>query len=279
MIFFISASHAVVNNSLNDYEIIVGNQEINALMQIFKTNDVLNKEFTIFKIDGNTYEGDYSSSIKLKMVNATSEGCMVNEFTLKELMKMQTFVYSYLLPNNKDSKKVIKNAINYGYSILDLNRDSYRLIDKSLFLFGDIFVILEVLVIIVLIVYFALYSIKSIKNSNYQIGVFKSLGMKNSDIFSIFILKNMLFTFASLLITSLVFNPFFLLANYLLSLSFNSFSRTNFLNIKVFYFHFDIFCIVYFMIIVLFLIFTFIPLLITKNISPAKIVNNKEEIK
>ena len=42
------------------------------------------------------------------MVNATSEGCMVNEFTLKELMKMQTFVYSYLLPNNKDSKKVIK---------------------------------------------------------------------------------------------------------------------------------------------------------------------------
>ena len=122
--FFISASHAVVNNSLNDYEIIVGNQEINALWQIFKTNDVLNKEFTIFKIDGNTYEGDYSSGIKLKMVNATSEGCMVNEFTLKELMKMQTFVYSYLLPNNKDSKKVIKNAINYGYSILDLNRDS-----------------------------------------------------------------------------------------------------------------------------------------------------------
>ena len=173
----------------------------------------------------------------------------------------------------------MKNAINYGYSILDLNRDSYRLIDKSLFLFGDIFVILEVLVIIVLIVYFALYSIKSIKNSNYQIGVFKSLGMKNSDIFSIFILKNMLFTFASLLITSFVFNPFFLLANYLLSLSFNSFSRTNFLNIKVFYFHFDIFCIVYLGIIALFLIFTFLPLLITKNISPAKIVNNKEEIK
>lgn len=276
---FVAVSHAKVDNSINDYEIRLGSQESSYLRNLFQAQDIINKQFTIFKIDGFTYDGDYSSSINLKIVSCDAEFNLVNEFTFKQLMKMQTFVYAYLLPNNIESNVAIENAVNNNYAILDLNRDSYRIANKSLYLFGDIFVVLEIVVIVILVAYFAIYSIKSIKNKNYQIGIFKSLGMRNKDIFSVFVFKNLLFVVASLILTSILSYPFFALANKLLTISFQNFTKVSYFSIEVFYFHFDVFGFIYLGILCLFFIFTFIPLLMTKFITPAKIVNNKEDLK
>ena len=127
------------------------------------------------------------------------------------------------------------------------------------------------------IVYFLIYSIKSIKDYSYQIGVFKSLGMKDKDITFIFLSKNVIFALLSLILTSLLSYPFFKLANILIIKAYSAFTSYILSSINIFYFHFDIFLITYIGIILFFVLFTLIPLFIYKRISPAKIVNNKSE--
>lgn len=275
---FVETSTTIIDNSLNDYEIILSQSDYEKLIAIFKSYNIEGNEFTVFKIDGCYYDGDYSSNITLKIKKTNfNEPNFVNEKTLIELTKMQVFTYAYLLPSVTSSRKIIKKAINRDYSILDLNRNSYVLMGKTLYLFGDFFLILEIVVIFILVVYFSIFSIKSIRSKSYQIGVFKSLGMKNKDIFYIFTFKNILFALASLVLTSILCYPFFSLANSLLILSYEKLIGLKTFRIEAFYFHFDIFTYIYLGVILIFLLFTLIPLLISKRITPAKIVNNKEE--
>ena len=108
---------------------------------------------------------------------------------------------------------------------MDANGEIYSLVAKTTNLFGDIFIILEIIIAVTLVLYFAIYSIKSIKSKNYQIGIFKSLGMKDKDITYIFLSKNIIFSIASILLTSLLSYPFFKLANILIIKSYASFTN------------------------------------------------------
>ena len=107
--------------------------------------------------------------------------------------------------------------------------------------------------------------------------MFKSLGMKDKDTTFIYLSKNVIFVILTILLTSILSYPFFALANHLTINAYSSFTSYLLSPIKIFYFHFDIFLIIYLCIISFFAIFTLIPLFIYKRISPAKIVNNKSE--
>ena len=244
--------------------------------KLFGTKEYINKELYFIKKDGNTIDGRTLSSHSLK-ISGNAKATYINSNNVKKFVSMQIFNYTYLIPISSNSDIVINNALNSSLSIVDSNSEIYILVSKTTNLYGDLFRILEIIIIVSLIIYFLIYSIKSIKDKSYQIGVFKSLGMKDKDTTFIFLSKNVIFAILTILLTSLLAYPFFVLANYLIINAYSSFTNYLLSSINIFYFHFDIFLIVYLCIIAFFVIFTLIPLYIYKRISPAKIVNNKSE--
>ena len=260
-----------------DNEITISSQDYQALAMMYETMDLVGKDLTFFKTDGNTLQGDYIDNITLKIKATTNENYYATQETISAINAMTTFNYSYLVPNTSEGAKVAKLALNLGYSIQTADQSSYQLVTKTLILFKDIFIILEIIVFIFAILFFAVYSIKSIISKNYQVGIFKSLGMKNNDIASIFLKNNLTFAGFSIILAGLLSYPFFKLANYLLLLSYKNFTQMSLKKITVFYFHPDLIILDLIIILGIFILFTLIPLLITKFLSPAKIVNNKSE--
>ena len=153
----------------------------------------------------------------------------------------------------------------------------YELVGKTINVFGDIFKMLEVMVIVVLVALYALFSIKNVRSKYYQIGVFKSLGMKDQDIRAMFLSKNILFGMISLSLTSILIYPFFSLANELIISAYSKYLEITLKKLTIFYFHPIVFVIDYSILIIIFVLFTLIPLFMINKVSPAKIVNNKSE--
>ncbi len=71
--------------------------------------------------------------------------------------------------------------------------------------------------------------------------------------------------------------PFFELANYLVSASYESVMSIKLKTFVIFYFHFDIFAIINLSLIASFILFTLIPMRILKKITPSRIVNSKTD--
>ena len=265
-----------INDSLGDDEIVISTARDKDCKKLFGTKEYINKELYFIKKDGNTIDGRTLSSHSLK-ISGNAKATYINSNNVKKFVSMQIFNYAYLIPISSNSDIVINNALNSSLSIVDSNSEIYILVSKTTNLYGDLFRILEIIIIVLLIIYFLIYSIKSIKDKSYQIGVFKSLGMKDKDTIFIFLSKNVIFAILTILLTSILSYPFFVLANHLIINAYSSFTNYLLSSINIFYFHFDIFLIVYLCIIAFFIIFTLIPLFIYKRISPAKIVNNKNE--
>ena len=268
-----------VDKSLKENQIKIASVKIQEYARLLgiKTNELIGQTFTLAKTDGNTLEGQKLCSEEFTIIGISDGSTYVSEEGLNLISALQMDEYSYLVPLKNESKIVINNALDNSFSINDYNSSIYTLVSKTVFLFGDIFRVLEVLLVIVLILFFATYSIKSIKSKNYQIGVFKSLGMKDKDITFIFLSKNIIFGIASLLLTSILAYPFLALANSLIIKAYAAFLEKTLSKLNIFYFHFDIFAYNYLLVILTFIIFTIIPLILTKKVTPAKIVNNKNE--
>ena len=268
-----------VDKSLKENQIKIASVKIQEYARLLgiKTNELIGQTFTLAKTDGNTLEGQPLCSEEFTIIGISDGYTYVSEEGLNLISSLQMDEYSYLVPLTNEAKIVINNALDNSFSINDYNSSIYTLVSKTVFLFGDIFRVLEVLLVIVLILFFATYSIKSIKSKNYQIGVFKSLGMKDKDITFIFLSKNIVFGIASLLLTSILAYPFLALANSLIIKAYAAFLEKTLSKLNIFYFHFDIFAYNYLLVILTFIIFTIIPLILTKKVTPAKIVNNKNE--
>lgn len=274
--FQFDGGYFFINNSLKDDEIILSEGRREQYLALFG-EEYIGKELYFIKKDGNTNEGRIIDSISLKVVGCYKSGSFVNLNVAKKLLSMQLFNYAYLVPYTESSEIILTNALNSSFTIIDSNNEIYTLVAKTTNLFGDIFKMLEIIVIVILVSYFLIYSLKAIKDKSYQIGVFKSLGMKDKDITFIFLIKNVIFALLTIILTSILAYPFFKLANVLIIKAYSSFTSYLLNSINIFYFHLDIFLIVYTCIALFFIVFTLIPLIVYKRISPAKIVNNKSE--
>ena len=121
------------------------------------------------------------------------------------------------------------------------------------------------------------YCVRSIKNQSYQIGVFKSLGIEDTTLFRIFGFKNIIFAFLSILFSCVFAYPLFSLANVIMSNSFAKTFKNITFTIHIFTIKPPIFLLDFSSLFLIFILFSIIPFLYLKRISPAKIVNNKDE--
>lgn len=260
---------------LNDNEIIISKKMEALLINQFGTISLIGKEINLIKTDDNSIEGSIIDTIPLTIVGS-GDVIRVSVNNINRINYMQTGVYSYLV-SCKGNDQLINNALSNNYSINDVNSAVYTLVSKTLILFRDIFLYIEILAIVFLTLLFITFSVKNIQNKNYQIGVFKSLGTSNKDIGIIFTSQNILMSILVLLLTSILIYPFLNLANYLIKEAYSSFTGEELKKLNIFYFHFDVVSYIYLFILIVLIISSIVPIILVKKISPAKIVNNKNE--
>ena len=268
----------VVDEKINDGEIYIREEDRTLYEAFFGTSELIGKEIYIIRTKGNALDGDVIDSIKLTIAGFKKNNNGASKETVRRLSAMQLLNYAYLVSiDTEDIEKIFANTVEHNYTILDLNIRVYNLVGKTLLMFGDIFRLIEIVLVVVLVALFASYSIRTVKSKFYQIGVFKSLGMPDKNIRSIFLSKNALFSVTSLVLTTALINPFFSLSNSLIIQAYSKFLDITLKQLNIFYFHSIVFIVVYLLLILIFIVFTLIPLFMIKKVSPAKIVNNKNE--
>lgn len=275
--FIGSEGYFYIDNSLKDDEIKLSMSLSSKLSRGLGASTLENQKICLIKTYENSIDSQIKEQLRLKVVGTSTEMSYVNENTLKKILSLQLLNIGYVFPFNGNQEKVIQTAVDKDYMIFDANFTIYSVVYKTIFVFGDIFRFLGILVCAFSIVFFIFTSIKTITGNKRIIGIFKSLGMPFMDIGFIFLSKNIVFCIASLILTSLLSYPFLLLADFLIIKSYESFFQRTITKLSVFYFHSDIFMITYIIILVIFIISSAIPFIITRKISPAKIVNNKSE--
>lgn len=144
-------------------------------------------------------------------------------------------------------------------------------------LFTNIFSIIEYTLVIVRVVLLILVGNENIKKNKYQIGVRKSLGRKDRDIRKIFRTKNILFEFVSIFFGIVALPGFYAFSNRVVEHAYSAELKIAVKNLNVFYFHPVLLAIDVLFLILYFILVAWIPLLTLKKITPAKIVNNKDE--
>ena len=262
----------------DEYAISVTADFYDKLCIQYKKNSLIGETIYIIKTLDQCIDGEVVDMVPLKIVGRNNGASLINEKTLTRLNSMQAMKIGKLIPMYDDNAMyTLQSSINKGLSIWNIDNSVYSVITSSLNVFHSLFLSIEIIVVVVLFGWILLSSILNIKKNKYQIGVYKSLGMNDGNIMVLFLSKNLILGGSSLVLTSLLAYPFFALANYLISASYNAFMEISLKSFSIFYFHFDIFVLTYFSIILLFVLFTWLPMLALKKIAPSKIVNNKAD--
>ena len=267
------------NKTLKDDEVIIHNDRVPYFAKMFNVDtleNLIGQTITFIKTENNEIDGQIIDSLSLKIVG-TGTSTQLSKNNISRITAMHVFEYGYLFPTSENCSSILTNTLENNFYIADINTSVYSLVSKTLLLFGDIFRILNILLIIVLVIFFSAFANKTIKSKSYQIGVFKSLGMPLKDITSIFLFKNIIFGISALILTTILIFPFLSLANSLIMSAYSAFLGKSLIILKIFSFHPSIFIFNYLLVIGIFIVSSLIPMIATKRISPAKIVNNKSE--
>lgn len=262
----------------NEYAISITKDFYDKLCVKANKQSIIGDTIYIVKTSDQSVDGAIEEIVPLKVVGRSNSSSIINEKTLAKLKSIQTMKIGKLIPiYDKNSMYTLQKSVNNGLSLWNMDNSVYQLIDKTLNVFHSLFFAIEMVIAAVLIGWILLSSMLNIKKNKYQIGVYKSLGMNDNDIMALFLSKNLILGGSSLLLTSLLAAPFFSLSNYLVTKSYASFMEIKLKYFNIFYFHFGIFVLVYFAVILLFALFTLLPMLMLKKITPARIVNNKAD--
>ena len=248
-----------------------------AYQKVFGTFDYVGKKAYWIKTDGNQIDSSIVGSVPLEVVGTTPSTTSVGP---EDFVAMATAIfhpYARLVPLTSNYEACLTAAMNDGLMALDGNRPVYQLVRKTVNLFGDIFRVLYYMLLTLLVAFFGFFSVKWVRERFHPIGIMKSLGASLADITGIFLSKNAVIGIASILLTAILSYPFLLLANSLIVNAYANFMGRNIVKIDIFYFHPDVFLFHFALIALTVLAFTFIPFLLVKRVSPAKIVNNKNE--
>ena len=269
---------AYIGKDLSDNEISIPKNTVDIFGQVFGTTQLVGKNLKLVKKERNSNDGKILKEIDvvIKELSPFSE-YHISRNIANLLREASYFEGGIVVPLDQDVSNLLQAANNKDYDIFDVNSNIYTLVYKTLALYRSTFELVQYIVIGLLLIYFCFNSVKTIKENRYQIGVFKSLGMDDFTISYIFSGKNLIFSFISIILISILSYPFLTLANILLIGSYGQFMSQSLPYLNIFYFHPIIFIINYSFVIFIVFLCSIFPLLSLKRITPAKIVNNRED--
>lgn len=267
----------IISDSLKNYEMTVSEEFRSTIASVLKTYDIVGKKITLLKYLGNDNRNEILSSVEVEIVETSSRNFVSKNLFLK--IKDMNYVESgCVIPLEQYGiEGVISKVIEKNYDIYDMNSLVYTLVYKTLTLYTSTFELFQYILMGIILFYFSLVSVKGIKEFKYQIGVFKSLGMSDSNIYYIFLGKNIIFSLISCLLIFILSFPFLYLANVLLMTSYSAYIGSALKYMSIFYFHPNIYIFNFIFVILVILISSLLPLLLLKKVTPAKIVNTRED--
>ena len=264
------------NSYAVDHEIVIPTKYKNNIEKMYGSS-AIGQTIYLYKTDNSGYEGNIVETIPLKIKGYSEYTTVVSLDVGLQIMKAQQMLLGYYFPKQARLQEVINKAIEHDYTLFTINALAYTEINSYLNVFDNIFIFLQVILITLGIVFMVFYCVRSIKNQSYQIGVFKSLGVEDTTLFRIFGFKNIIFAFLSILFSCVFAYPLFSLANVIMSNSFAKTFKNITFTIHIFTIKPPIFLLDFSFLFLIFILFSIIPFLYLKRISPAKIVNNKDE--
>lgn len=265
-----------LNPSLSRGQILL-NRSNRAYSQLFGSEDYVGKKAYWIKTDGNEFDSNIVGSVPFEVIGSDPQNTYVGPEDMSAMAALLFHPFARLVPLTSNYQTCLTAALNDGLMVLDGNRPVYQLVRKTVNLFGDIFRVLYYMLLALLVAFFGFFSVKWVRERFHPIGIMKSLGASLTDITGIFLTKNVAIGIVSIILTAILSYPFLLLANNLIVNAYGAYMGRNIVKIDIFYFHLDVFLVHFAIIALTILAFTFVPFLLVKRVSPAKIVNNKNE--
>mgnify|MGYP004685451465 FL=1 len=273
------SSYGGYESALKDDEVVLPASYRALLFVALGNQEPVGKEIHLYKTDNGERDGKITGDIKLKIKRFSQNGAFAfNYKTGKRVNAMQTKVLGYLVPINEPGfADSLSYATQEGLTIWDKDNSIYSRIRKTLLLFTELFEFVEIALAVIRMILLVVIGRDNIKKNKYQIGVRKSLGRKDRDIRKIFRTKNILFEFVSIFFGIVALPGFYAFSNRVVEKAYSAELKIAVKNLKVFYFHPVLLAIDVLFLILYFILVAWIPLLTLKKITPAKIVNNKDE--
>ena len=273
--------------NLKDDEIILTARNLemltNSNVEIKKEIEFLDEPI---EVDANFYQFNDSSlensifNKKIKIVGFNNQTYnIVNSNFYSEIVDAYNKPYRLDFDSPSEIESILKGNNEIGCVINDYIAYEVKVTTRYIDTLDDLFTFIMTCLIIVLVLLLIFYNIKIVNNKNFEIGVMKSLGARDIDLITMFSVTS-LSSFLEILVFYNVFQIILTkVCDRILSKAIGSI--TNFTiglntNIQFIFINAPFLLIASLIIIVLYLIFYFVPFIKIRFLDPTKIVKAKE---
>lgn len=202
---------------------------------------------------------------------------LVNENTFN-LFNSNTYgAFSLIIEDISQLSSIYSTLIKDNYDLESTTFDSTRIIGNIVYIFNDLFGLILFVVAGACLITLVSYAYGNIRKCYYEIGVFKSLGAKTSNIWLIFSMQTLLAGLSILLISNILLLTLCSPINAQLSASLVSFVKNGDLGVvKIFNINAPTLIINAGIILLITVVSCLVPLLKLNKIKPRNIISNKD---
>ena len=218
----------------------------------------------------------YEREFTVVGISPNNEFTVMTENDLMEVKKADIIPYSVYITNYENADDLINEMSARYFSWSSTNGAAVTLLNQSINMFYDLFMIFKIMLVALIIVFLISHSVRSVKDNYYQIGVIKAIGGRSLDISYIYTLQTFILTIFICISTYIC--AFYLvgIANDVLIKSFTRIANTNIGSIDIICFEPRITLMTIISAFVLSILSTIAPLLALVRIKPINIIKAKE---
>lgn len=276
-----SYSYLTYNDNVKDDEILISYTLYNYLtgsnITASEVNDIILPplDITVYK-DNNIYEEVlFKKSFNVKLDKKTNK-MTFSKNTFDEYIAVTNYAYALMFETKDHLNEIIKTMDLITYLPMQAETQALHGVSRAVIVLGKTFELILVMLITLLILFIIGFSFSSIMNNKYQIGVIKALGGSTTDIGKIFVLKVVVISILTCVISTILCAILLPFANSVISKAFTFLYSASTFGLSIV--SFDIVNILIFIGILLltFILGALIPLLFLKRIKPAEIIKARE---
>lgn len=172
---------------LNDNEIIMDYSTYNKIFNTdytlnnynnFESQDVRFKYCYFYDVDSNkpVYQFD------VKIVGLTNETNYISNNLFEMMLETELFTSGIYFDNLDNVTNILDTANELGFSTNSIIAASLNTMTKAVSVFSDFFLLIFIALCVCSLVVCANYGIKLVKEKKYEIGILKSIGIRNVDL-------------------------------------------------------------------------------------------------
>lgn len=199
-----------------------------------------------------------------------------NDPTIYDLRDYDNINYGLILDSHDNIETMVDLADSRGFVVCSSETTKLTYVNRVLDVFGDFFILIEVLFLIIAIVFLINIGISSVRKSKYEIGVLKAIGIRNFDIIKSFMIQSVILAVSIAILSNIGIFVGTKLANFLLIEAFDMVLGVKINNLVIIDYIPSIVIQDIFNIIIISIVSFIIPQLLLLRIRPIEIIRARE---